>query len=100
MIDGRIVNLRGTLTVISADNPAANLIGGYKSLTSAFRKCRTCMAIEEDMQTKVHVHLTCTQKRFPFKLYNYLYSFMRINSNYELGIAAIHIVLTYKGQYS
>lgn len=45
--------LRGTLTIRSADNPAANLIGGYKSLTSAFRKCRTCMTVESDMQTKV-----------------------------------------------
>ena len=53
MIDGKVMHLRGTLTIVSADNPAANLIGGYKSLTSAFRKCRTCMATENDMLTKV-----------------------------------------------
>ena len=34
---------RGTLTVVSADNLASQLIGGYKALNSAFRKCRYCM---------------------------------------------------------
>lgn len=53
MIDKQTVKLRGTLVAVSADNPAANLIAGYKSLTSAFRKCRVCMAVEETMQTKV-----------------------------------------------
>ncbi len=53
MIDGQVTYLRGTLTIGSADNPAANLVAGYKSLTSAFRKCRTCMAVETDMQSKV-----------------------------------------------
>lgn len=32
------------------------MIGGYKSLTAAFRKCRSCMAIDADMQTKVCTH--------------------------------------------
>jgi len=53
VIEEQAVNLRGTLVVVSADNPAANLMAGYKSLTSAFRKCRVCMAVEETMQTKV-----------------------------------------------
>lgn len=53
MIDGEIVHLRGTLTIVSADNPAANLLGGFKSLTSAFRKCRTCMVTETDMQVGI-----------------------------------------------
>ena len=56
MVDGQITYLRGTLTIGSADNPAANLIGGYKSLTSAFRKCRTCMAVVTDMLMKVCCH--------------------------------------------
>jgi len=54
-IDNQTVHLRGTLTVVSADNIASNLIAGYKSLTLAFRKCRTCMATATDMQTKVHI---------------------------------------------
>ena len=53
LVDGQLLHLRGTLTIVSADNPAANLLGGYKSLTSAFRKCRTCMATESDIQEKV-----------------------------------------------
>lgn len=65
-IDSQTVYLRGTLTLVSADNLASNLIAGYKSLTSAFRKCRTCMATATDMQTKVgtynclafYVHIT------------------------------------------
>ena len=32
-IDGQIVYLRGTLTLGCADNLAANLMAGYKSLT-------------------------------------------------------------------
>ena len=51
-IDSQTVYLRGTLTLVSADNLASNLIAGYKSLTSAFRKCRTCMATATDMQMK------------------------------------------------
>ena len=35
LIDGRIVYLRGTLILGCADNLAANLMAGYKSLTSA-----------------------------------------------------------------
>lgn len=38
--DGQITYLRGSL-IRSADNSAANLIGGYK-----FQKCRACMAVE------------------------------------------------------
>ena len=53
LIDGKVTYIRGTLTVVSADNPTANLVAGYKSLTSAFRKCRICMAVETDMQSKV-----------------------------------------------
>lgn len=53
MIDGQMMAFRGTLVLCSADNPAACLIGGYKCLHSAFRKCRTCMVVDSDMQTKV-----------------------------------------------
>ena len=53
MIDGVEMNFRGTLTICSADNPAACTLGGYKALHSALRKCRTCMAVDSDMQAKV-----------------------------------------------
>lgn len=45
--------LFGTLAVVCADNLAAHSLAGYKSLHSAFRRCRFCMATAEDMRTKV-----------------------------------------------
>lgn len=53
VVDDHPMKLRGTITVVSADNPAAFTLGGFKNLHSAFRKCRTCMATDDDMQTKV-----------------------------------------------
>lgn len=53
IIDGQDMALRGTVTLVSADNLAAQAIGGYKALHSAFRKCRYCMAVDADMQVKV-----------------------------------------------
>ena len=47
------MTLRGTVTLVSADNLAAQAIGGYKALHSAFRKCRYCMAVDADIQIKV-----------------------------------------------
>ena len=52
-VEGRVMNFRGTLAICSADNPAACLMGGYKALHSAIRKCRSCMAVDTDIQTKV-----------------------------------------------
>ena len=43
----------GTLVTVSADNLASQLVGGYKSLASATRKCRFCMAVSDDMSSKV-----------------------------------------------
>ena len=53
VVEGERKQLRGTLTAVSADNPAAQLVGGYKQLHSATRKCRNCLAVNDDMQTKV-----------------------------------------------
>lgn len=53
IVDDQHMTLRGTVTLVSADNLAAQAIGGYKALHSAFRKCRYCMAVDADMQTKV-----------------------------------------------
>ena len=55
MIHGRAQNLRGTLTVVAADNLASQLIGGFKGLSSAFRKCQQCLAVNDDIQTKVSI---------------------------------------------
>ena len=60
---------QGTLAVGSADNLASQLLGGFKNLSGALRKCQyynACMTTFETMQTKVRVDLilcriiTCT----------------------------------------
>ena len=56
-IQGEIRSLRGTLALVCADNPAAHLLGGFKSLTSALCRCRVCLATNDDVQAKVHVHV-------------------------------------------
>ena len=53
MVNGEMVNFRGTVTVVSADNPASALLGGYKQSASAFRFCRHCLGTEQDIQSKV-----------------------------------------------
>ena len=50
---GEIKTFRGTVIICSADNPASQMLGGYKALTSAFHKCRDCMATGSDIQSKV-----------------------------------------------
>ncbi len=51
--DGTEMALRGTITTFSADNKAAWSIAGFKDLGRAFRRCQFCLAVNEDMQTKV-----------------------------------------------
>ena len=43
-------------TVFSAETLAAWAVGGYKSLSSAFRKCQYCMVTDLEMQEKVLIH--------------------------------------------
>ena len=50
IIDGVEQNIRGTLTSVCVDNPASNMLGRFKNLSSAFCKCRHCLATEEDIQ--------------------------------------------------
>ena len=45
--------MKGTLLFVSADIFAAHYIDGYKSLSSALRKCRHCLATNDDMASKV-----------------------------------------------
>ena len=53
MVQGQERSFRGTLALVCADNPAGNLLGGFKTLTSAFRRCRLCLASNDDKQEKV-----------------------------------------------
>ena len=52
-VGGQEQTIHGTLVVATADNLASQLLGGYKSLASALRKCRFCMAVGTDMESKV-----------------------------------------------
>ena len=52
-IHGNMYHFQGTISTVSADNLASWNLGGYKALASALRKCRFCMAVAEDMATKV-----------------------------------------------
>jgi hypothetical protein len=42
----------GSLLAVCADNLASQFIGGFKALHAGMRKCRYCLAIDEDMQTQ------------------------------------------------
>lgn len=55
VIDGRTQHFRGTVSIISADNPASASLGGFKQSSSAFRFCRHCMGAEDDIQNKVNM---------------------------------------------
>lgn len=43
----------GTVTIVSADNLAANLLGGFKEGATANRGCRQCTATPTELKTKV-----------------------------------------------
>ena len=54
-------NFKGTVSIVSADNPASQAIGGFKESSMAFRNCRLCLGTSEDIQTKV----TCISTYMP-----------------------------------
>lgn len=54
IIGGQVKRFRGTLVLATADNLASQMIGGYKGLASALRKCRFCLTVNEDMTSKVN----------------------------------------------
>lgn len=45
--------LFGTRTALVADNLASHMVGGFKmGFSKGFRKCRTCLALDSDIQSK------------------------------------------------
>ncbi len=54
-VDGEEHTFRGTIVMVPGDNLASQYLGGYKALNAALRKCRHCLAVGEDMKTKVRV---------------------------------------------
>ena len=53
IISGKPSKYKGTITFVSADNPASASLGGFKESAAAFRYCRHCMGTESQMQSKV-----------------------------------------------
>ena len=48
----KIINLLGTISFISSDNLAAHALGGYiENFSIGRRRCRTCMASNEELST-------------------------------------------------
>ena len=52
-INGHVHTICGTISIVSADNLASWSLGGYKTLSSARRKCCFCMATANDFKLKV-----------------------------------------------
>lgn len=69
-IMGHSYTFRGTLALVSGDNLASHYLGGYKSLSSALRKCRHCMAVADDMATEVYIIIMCTCILYTFVILN------------------------------
>ncbi len=52
-MDGHRQLFYGSISTISADNPASCALGGFKESTAAFRMCRQCMATHDEASEKV-----------------------------------------------
>ena len=52
---GERQKLFGTVVAVSGDNLASQALGGFIGLQSATRKCRFCMAIDTDIDSKVNL---------------------------------------------
>ena len=51
MIRGKI--FKGTLSLASGDNLGSHYIGGFKAPSGSLRKCRQCLAVDDNMKTQV-----------------------------------------------
>ncbi len=53
VINGKKEVIFGTLTALVADNLSSHQVGGFKTgFSKGFRKCKSCLAVDEDIQTK------------------------------------------------
>ena len=53
-IGGRMVKLHGAVICLLGDTPGSNFIGGFKEgIGFSLRKCRRCMAVNDDICKKV-----------------------------------------------
>lgn len=53
VIHEETIKVYGTLAVLTADNLASHAVGGFKAgFSKGFRKCRYCLAVDAEIQTK------------------------------------------------
>ena len=50
---GHCGHYKGSLALVSADNPASSALGGFKESCSAFRHCHQCMGTKDEMKREV-----------------------------------------------
>ena len=55
IIDTKERHFCGTIAYFSADNLGAQYIGGFKQGSQSHRKCRECMASNDEIQSLVRV---------------------------------------------
>ena len=53
MVNGLPKTFRGSLALVSADNPASSAVGGFKESGSAYHHCRQCLGKKEEMKREV-----------------------------------------------
>ena len=53
VINGQSVKINGSVCTVSADNPAASSLGGFKESASANHPCRQCMTTHAEMSKMV-----------------------------------------------
>lgn len=92
-IRGTTKIIYGTVIAACGDNLGSQLLGGYKQLASATRKCRYCMATKDDINTKVYLHLIYTSV-WHAKVHVQLYVTMQLWKStlqcYTLSITVLH----------
>ena len=57
-VNGGFSQYYGTVTLVSADNPASSAVGGFKESTSAYRPCRQCFGTNHEIRQQVMLSLT------------------------------------------
>uniref|UniRef100_A0A1X7TQV0 C2H2-type domain-containing protein n=1 Tax=Amphimedon queenslandica TaxID=400682 RepID=A0A1X7TQV0_AMPQE len=66
-VNGFSQYLRGSLSVCCADNLASQLLGGFKALNAALRKCRWCMGTQSLIQTEFREQYFLRRDRNSYK---------------------------------
>ena len=99
VINGEVCHYRGTVSIVSADNPASTSLGGFKETAAAFRFCRHCTGTEEDVQSMV-LNVMCAHAGLQikcylcFSLWNLLFTFVVPLNTHIIVMSLICLPLT------